>query len=177
MPPRARSPPRLRSRRTPMQTEHRHDPVRRSRLRRSGPLWRPHTDTNIDRMAAEGMRFTDFYAAYPVCSPSRAALLTGKYPTRVGVPRVLFPDDKGGLDLAERTMADHLKSDGYRTFIVGKWHLGCTPPYLPQRRGFDHWFGIPYSNDMRPRKLMRDDQVLEQEANLNNLTEPTRRNR
>ena len=126
---------------------------------------------NIDRMAAEGMRFTDFYAASPLCSPSRAALLTGKYPTRVGVPQVLMPSDTGGLDLREKTMADHLKADGYRTFIVGKWHLGRTPEYLPHRRGFDHWFGIPYSNDMDPRLLMRDDQVLEREANLNNLTE------
>lgn len=126
---------------------------------------------NIDRMAAEGVRFTDFYAANPVCSPSRAALLTGKYPTRVGVPRVLSAADTGGLDLGEKTLADHLKADGYRTMIVGKWHLGRTPEYLPHRRGFDHWFGIPYSNDMRPRRLMRDDRVLEEEANLDNLTE------
>jgi arylsulfatase len=126
---------------------------------------------NIDRMAAEGVRFTDFYAANPVCSPSRAALLTGQYPTRVGVPRVLDPNDSGGLDLKVPTMANRFRNAGYRTFMVGKWHLGKDAPYLPHRRGFEHWFGIPYSNDMHPRKLMRDDETLEQEATLENLTQ------
>src|SRR5438552_5497641 len=103
---------------------------------------------NLDRMAAEGVRFTQFYSANPVCSPSRAALLTGRYPTRVGVPRVLNPNDTAGLALTEATTANMLKSAGYRTMCIGKWHLGHQPQYLPTARGFDEYFGIPYSNDM-----------------------------
>ena len=125
---------------------------------------------NLDRMAAEGVRFTDFCSADPVCSPSRAALLTGRYPTRVGVPRVLFPQDTGGLDRAETTLADALKQRGYRTMCIGKWHLGRPAEYLPTSRGFDGYFGIPYSNDMTPRVLMRDAQVIEQTADLESLT-------
>jgi len=125
---------------------------------------------NLDRMAAEGVRFTNFCSADPVCSPSRAALLTGRYPTRVGVPRVLFPRDAGGLNRDETTLADVLKAGGYRTMCIGKWHLGHTPPYLPTSRGFDAYFGIPYSNDMSPRPLMRDTQVIEQPARLETLT-------
>src|ERR1700693_5434151 len=86
---------------------------------------------NLDRMAGEGVRFTNFNSADPVCSPSRAALLTGRYPTRVGVPRVLNPADTGGLNLDETTMADMLKLRGYRTMCVGKWHLGRPAQYLP----------------------------------------------
>jgi len=82
---------------------------------------------NLDRMAAEGVRFTNFCSADPVCSPSRAALLTGRYPTRVGVPRVLFPEDTGGLNRDETTLADVLKTQNYRTLCVGKWHLGRPP--------------------------------------------------
>jgi arylsulfatase A-like enzyme len=92
---------------------------------------------NLDRMAAEGVRFTNFCSADPVCSPSRAALLTGRYPTRVGVPRVLRPQDTGGLNLDETTLANVLKNSGYRTMCVGKWHLGRPPQYLPTSRGFD----------------------------------------
>jgi len=125
---------------------------------------------NLDRMAAEGVRFTDFCSADPVCSPSRAALLTGRYPTRVGVPRVLFPQDSGGLNLDETTLANALKQRGYRTMCVGKWHLGRPLDYLPTSRGFDAYFGIPYSNDMTPRVLMRDAQVIEQTADLESLT-------
>ena len=125
---------------------------------------------NLDRMASEGVRFTQFYSANPVCSPSRAALLTGRYPTRVGVPRVLFPTDKTGLPDSETTIAQMLKPQGYRTMCVGKWHLGHLPPFLPTSRGFDHYFGIPYSNDMSPRWLMRDTQVLEQQTALDTLT-------
>src|ERR1700756_319346 len=91
---------------------------------------------NLDRMAAEGVRFTNFCSADPVCSPSRAALLTGRYPTRVGVPRVLNPQDTTGLALTETTMARMLKDAGYRTMCVGKWHLGHLPQYLPTARGF-----------------------------------------
>ena len=103
---------------------------------------------NLNRMAAEGMKLTDFYSANPVCSPSRAALMTGCYPTRVTVPRVLFPDDKCGLGLKEITIAKLLKDQGYATACFGKWHLGHLPELLPTRRGFDHYLGIPYSNDM-----------------------------
>jgi arylsulfatase A len=125
---------------------------------------------NLDRMAAEGVHFTNFCSADPVCSPSRAALLTGRYPTRVGVPRVLFPQDKGGLNLDEKTLAEVLKDRGYRTCCIGKWHLGRPVEYLPTSRGFDQYFGIPYSNDMTPRVLMHNTQVVEDPANLETLT-------
>jgi arylsulfatase len=126
---------------------------------------------NIDNLAAEGVRFTNWTSADPVCSPSRASLLTGRYPTRVGVPRVLFPADKTGLNLDEQTLADLLKTRGYRTQCVGKWHLGVTPDYLPTKRGFDHYLGIPYSNDMKPSILMRDDRIVEQPVKLDTLTQ------
>lgn len=125
---------------------------------------------NLDRMAAEGVRFTNFCSANPVCSPSRAALLTGRYPTRVGVPAVLFPQDKGGLNRDETTLADVLKARSYRTMCIGKWHLGRPEEYLPMRRGFDEYFGIPYSNDMNPRVLMRNTEVIEDPVALDTLT-------
>lgn len=125
---------------------------------------------NLDKLAAEGTRFTNWNSANPVCSPSRASLLTGRYPTRVGVPKVFFPEDKEGLNLDEQTLADLLKTKGYKTQCVGKWHLGVTPSYLPTKRGFDHYFGIPYSNDMVPRVLLRDTTVVQQEADLTSLT-------
>ena len=125
---------------------------------------------NLDRMAAEGARFLNFYSASPVCSPSRAALLTGRYPPRVNVPRVLGPGDDGGLADSEITMAQMLKSAGYRTMCIGKWHLGSQPKYLPTNRGFDEYFGIPYSNDMWPRPLMYNTDVIEQPATLETLT-------
>ncbi len=125
---------------------------------------------NLDRMATEGTRFSQFYSANPVCSPSRAALLTGRYPTRVGVPRVLFPADTGGLATSERTLADVLKARNYRTMCIGKWHLGRPAQYLPTSRGFDAYFGIPWSNDMDPRPLMRDAEVIEEPAALETLT-------
>lgn len=126
---------------------------------------------NLDRMAAEGVRFTNFCSADPVCSPSRAALLTGRYPTRVGVPTVFFPADTTGLNLDETTLANVLKKGGYRTMCIGKWHLGRPAPYLPTSRGFDAYFGIPYSNDMTPRVLMRNAEVIENEAPLDTLTQ------
>lgn len=125
---------------------------------------------NLDRMAAEGMRFTQFYSANPVCSPSRAALLTGRYPTRVGVPRVLFPSDTTGLPDSETTIAQMLKAKGYKTMCIGKWHLGHRPQFLPTNRGFDEYFGIPYSNDMNPRPLLHNLEVLEEPAKLETLT-------
>ena len=125
---------------------------------------------HLDRMAAQGVRFTNFYSANPVCSPSRAALLTGRYPTRVGVPRVFFPVDRLGLARDEQTMADVLKARGYRTMCVGKWHLGHTPEYLPTSRGFDEYFGIPYSNDMSPRPMLRGTETVDQTATLETIT-------
>jgi arylsulfatase A len=126
---------------------------------------------NIDRLASEGIRFTNLDSADPVCSPSRSALLTGRYPTRVGVPRVLFPTDPGGLNLDETTLANVAKAQGYKTACVGKWHLGRPDQYLPTSRGFDHYFGIPYSNDMNPRPLLEDTKVVEETATLETLTQ------
>jgi len=104
---------------------------------------------HLDRLAAEGRRFTNFMVASPVCTPSRAALLTGCYPKRVGMHRhVLFPSSTRGLNATEHTIADHLKAQGYATACIGKWHLGHHPETLPTANGFDSYFGIPYSNDM-----------------------------
>jgi arylsulfatase A len=105
---------------------------------------------NLDRMAKEGRRLTSFYAA-PVCSPSRAALMTGCYPKRaLPIPHVLFPANDVGLSPKEVTVAEILKSTGYATGIIGKWHLGDQPEFLPLKQGFDYYFGLPYSNDMGP---------------------------
>jgi len=136
---------------------------------------------NLDRMATEGMKFTQFYCAAPVCTPSRAALLTGRLPIRSGMYsdryRVLFPYSYGGLPQSEITIAEALKPQGYATICIGKWHLGHLPPYLPTRNGFDHYFGIPYSNDMQRNRrgdpllpLMRDEQIIEQPADQTTLT-------
>jgi len=105
---------------------------------------------NLDRMAQEGRKLTSFYAA-PVCSPSRSALMTGCYPKRaLPIPGVLFPANDIGLSPKEITVAEVLKGAGYATAIVGKWHLGDQPEFLPTNQGFDEWFGLPYSNDMGP---------------------------
>jgi len=105
---------------------------------------------NLDRMAAEGRKLTCFYGA-PVCSPSRAALMTGCYPKRsLPIPHVLFPGNNVGLAPQEVTVAELLKEQGYVTGIIGKWHLGDQPEFLPTRQGFDSFFGLPYSNDMGP---------------------------
>jgi arylsulfatase A len=135
-----------------------------------GPYGSKIPTPHIDRLARDGIRFTNMCSADPVCSPSRAALLTGRYPTRVGVPRVLFPQDKDGLNRNEVTLANVLKEKGYRTACVGKWHLGRPTEYLPTNRGFDQYFGIPYSNDMTPRVLLKDTQIVEDPANLETLT-------
>jgi arylsulfatase A len=108
------------------------------------------TTPNIDRLAQDGVRFTDFYVAQPVCSASRAALLTGCYPNRVGISGALGPNAKHGLHSSEVTLAELCKSKGYATAIFGKWHLGHLPEFLPTRHGFDVYHGIPYSNDMWP---------------------------
>ncbi len=107
---------------------------------------------NLDKLAAEGQRWTDFYVAAPVCSPSRGALLTGKLPNRTGLYGrqigVFFPNAKAGMPPEERTLAEALGEQGYRSAIIGKWHLGDAAEFLPTRHGFDYWYGIPYSNDM-----------------------------
>ena len=128
---------------------------------------------NIDRMATEGRRFTNFMVASPVCTPSRAALLTGCYPKRIGMHQhVLFPSSTKGLNPEEHTIADHLKAQGYATACFGKWHLGHHPETLPQQHGFDTYFGIPYSNDMNhpdnkgKPKVSSDELWLDQESTL-----------
>lgn len=112
----------------------------------------PFADTpQLDRMAAEGRRFTDFHVAQAVCSASRMALLTGCYPNRVGILGALGPAANHGINRDETTLAEVLKAKGYATAIYGKWHLGHHPEFLPTRHGFDDYFGLPYSNDMWPR--------------------------
>jgi len=146
-----------------------------------------HRTPNIDRMAAGGMRLTSYYVTSGVCSPSRASLMTGCYPRRVNLhvdhkgDWVLFPQGKKGLNPDEVTMAEVLKDAGYATAIVGKWHLGDQPEFLPTRQGFDRYFGIPYSNDMGwtdrkdrrypPLPLLRDEAVIEQEPDQRYLTQ------
>jgi arylsulfatase A-like enzyme len=129
---------------------------------------------NLDRMAAEGRKLTQFYSAAPVCTPSRAALLTGRLPIRNGMSsdkrRVLFPKSAGGLQQSEITIAKALKTKGHATACIGKWHLGHLPQYLPMRHGFDYYYGIPYSNDMKPCPLMRGEVVLEEPTDQTKLT-------
>lgn len=135
---------------------------------------------NIDQLASEGRKYTSFYTACSVCSPSRAALLTGSYPKRVGMHRhVLFPKSNYGLNAEEHTIADHLKSQGYATACIGKWHLGHHPETLPRANGFDSYFGIPYSNDMnhpdnkgKPRKMTSDQLWADQETAITKWNTP-----
>lgn len=124
---------------------------------------------HLDQMAAEGMKLTSFYAA-PVCSVSRAQLLTGCYGPRISVPGVYSPGSANGLNPKENTIAERLKELGYATMCIGKWHLGDQPEFLPTKQGFDSYFGIPYSNDMQRKSaetgqpvtpLLRDDKVAE----------------
>ena len=103
---------------------------------------------NLDRLAAEGTRFTQFEAAHPICSASRAALLTGCYANRVGISMALLPGSAIGLNPAETTIPEMLRARGYETAIIGKWHLGDRPEFMPLNQGFDEYFGLPYSNDM-----------------------------
>jgi len=143
-----------------------------------------HRTPHIDLLAAEGMRFTDFYQGSPLCSPSRGALLTGCYPPRIGFDAfegqgVLFPGQGVGLVAREETLADLLKARGYATQIVGKWHCGDQEAFLPTRHGFDHYYGLPYSNDMGrqggrdkfpPLPLLLDEEVLEAQPDQASLT-------
>lgn len=148
-----------------------------------------HDTPAIDALAAEGIRFTSFYMASPVCSPSRGALLTGCYPPRIGFGQfeglpVLFPGQPVGLPSSEVSIARVLSDAGYRTMMIGKWHCGDQAGFLPLNHGFDQYFGLPYSNDMGrqvnrqdwmpdypPLPLMRDHDVLEQQPDQSLLTE------
>jgi arylsulfatase A len=146
-----------------------------------------HRTPNLDRMAKEGRRFTSFYSTCGVCSPSRSSLMTGCYPKRVGLHQnekggwVLFPGNSRGLNPSEITIAEVLKTQGYATACVGKWHLGDQPMFLPTRQGFDSYFGIPFSNDMgqtdRPKKmypplpLLRGEKVIEEEPDQRLITQ------
>ncbi len=149
----------------------------------------------LDQMASEGQKWTQFYAAASVCTPSRAALQTGRYPVRSGMCgfgyRVLFPDSKGGLPPSEITIGRMLQDHGYATHAVGKWHLGHLKPFLPTSHGYDSYFGIPYSNDMDTAQgvpewkeqfrdpksaywnvpLMRDEEIVERPAHQPTITE------
>jgi len=147
---------------------------------------------NIDKMAVEGQKWTNFYVAANVCTPSRAGLLTGRLPNRAGMEsdkrRVLFPNSDGGLPATELTIAELLKTANYYTGIIGKWHLGHLPQYMPLQNGFDYYFGIPYSNDMEreygiPREeffdpktehykvpLVRNNEEIERPADQNTIT-------
>jgi arylsulfatase A len=139
----------------------------------------------LDRMAEEGTRFTDFYMASPVCSPSRGAMMTGCYPPRIGFGEfddrwVLFPGMPIGLNTSEVTVASLLKDAGYATKIVGKWHCGDQKEHLPTRHGFDSYYGIPYSNDMGiqkeddtypPLPLLRDEMVIQAQPDQRGITE------
>jgi arylsulfatase A-like enzyme len=144
-----------------------------------------HRTPNLDRMAAEGMKFTSFYVTSSVCTPSRASLMTGCYPKRVDMHKdshgkcVLFPGDGKGLNPDEITIAEILKQRGYATCCIGKWHLGDQLDFLPTRQGFDHYYGIPYSNDMGaeqwhtnpPLPLLRNEEVIEAPAVQDTLTQ------
>jgi len=116
---------------------------------------------NIDRLANEGIKFTSFLSASPVCSPSRAGLLTGRMPQRMGINAVFFPESFTGMDPEEVTFAEILKTKGYQTAAVGKWHLGHMERFLPLNQGFDQYFGIPYSNDMASVVYLRNNEVEE----------------
>jgi arylsulfatase A len=125
---------------------------------------------NIDRLAASGVRCMQHCTPTPVCSASRAALMTGLYPTRVNAPTVYFPLDQDGMSLDATTIANVLKKADYKTMAIGKWHLGHAEPYMPTNRGFEQYYGVPYSVDMEPLPLLHNLQVLEPEADRNLLT-------
>src|SRR3984957_3839339 len=127
------------------------------------------TTPNLDRMAKEGVRFTDFYVAQAVCSASRTALLTGCYPNRVGIFGALGPASKNGISNKEMTIAQVLKTRGYATAIYGKWHLGHHAPFMPTRHGFDDYFGLLYANNV----LVPDLPLMEGEKTV--MTNPDQR--
>jgi len=143
-----------------------------------------HRTPNIDKMTAEGIKLTSFYVTSGVCTPSRSSLMTGCYPRRVNLHKskrgewVLFPSAPDGLNPNEITIAEVLKTRGYATACIGKWHLGDQPEFLPTRQGFDYYYGIPYSNDMGERKdrgwpplpLLRNETVIEAPVDQNTIT-------
>jgi uncharacterized sulfatase len=127
---------------------------------------------HLDRMASEGVRLTGFYASANVCTPSRAGLLTGRYPVRTGLAyKVIEPGHSHGLPQQEITLAEILKDKGYQTAAIGKWHLGHTPDYWPTEHGFGYYFGLPYSNDMQPLALYRNRLKIEEPVDQRTLTE------
>ena len=133
---------------------------------------------HLDRMAAEGVRLTEFYTPAPSCSPARISLLTGRYPRRSGLVRVLIPLEKWGIPASELTLAEVLGAQGYRSAMIGKWHLGSRRPYRPLKHGFDEFYGVLYSNDMAkipvfkypPFKLFDGEKPVESPAVRKNLT-------
>src|SRR6516165_12013092 len=134
---------------------------------------------NLDKMAKQGTRLTSFYVSQAVCSASRAALMTGKYSNRAGILGALGPNAKHGLAKEHVTIAEMLKTLGYRTGIIGKWHLGHLPEFLPTKRGFDEYYGLPYSNDMWPKHptakfpdlpLIEGDKVIAKNPDQTKLT-------
>ncbi len=129
------------------------------------------TTPHIDELARNGTRFTDCYSASPVSSPSRAGLLTGRYPVRMGIQGVFFPDSYTGMAQEEVTIAELLKPQGYTTACIGKWHLGHRDKFLPLQQGFDEYFGIPYSNDMSAQVYLRGNEVEEYHIDINQLTQ------
>ena len=146
----------------------------------SDSIYTPH----LDQLAAKGVRFTDFYSTSPICSPSRAGLLTGQYPIRNGIGPVFFPHSKGGLDTATLSMADMFRDQGYTTACIGKWHLGHEPQFHPHHHGFDYFFGLRYSNDMdwprpwkpnwqpkNPLALYQDTTIIDQPVYQPTLTQ------
>lgn len=144
-----------------------------------------HRTPHLDRLARESRKFTHFYTAANVCTPSRAGLMTGTYPRRLNLHQnarnggVLQPGEPIGLNPSEVTIAEVLKTAGYATMLIGKWHLGDQPPFLPTRQGFDEYWGVPYSDDMTPREgekwpplpLMRNEVVIEAGVDRNELTQ------
>lgn len=124
-----------------------------------------------DQLAQDGAVFRHFSVASPVCSPSRASLLTGRYPVRTGVPSVLGAKDTTGLNDSETTIAQMLKPAGYKTMCVGKWHLGSVPKYLPTSKGFDEYYGMPLSNDQQPTLVLHNTDIVEQTCTLSTLTQ------
>ncbi len=126
---------------------------------------------NIDAMAEEGLKFTSFYVASSVCTPSRISLLTGRYAARTGwTSGVVWPGNNKGMSLEETTIGEMFKSRGYATACIGKWHVGHTTDYLPTSRGFDYYYGIPYSNDMDPVILMQNEETIEDPVDQTTIT-------
>jgi arylsulfatase A len=125
---------------------------------------------HIDQLAADGLRFTQFYSASPVCTPSRAGLLTGRYPARLGIRHVFFFDAHDGMPQSEITIPEQLKQAGYHTGMVGKWHLGHLDRYMPWNQGFDEFYGVPFSNDMANFFFYENQEIIHQPIDQRYLT-------